>query len=101
MDIWFALFVFTVAIAAAIGAVLLLVGYIDTVPAAIAHGWRWAAITLLLPIVGPFWFTTQHWQDCSKTGKQLAAGTLLLLFALALLYGAGPSFAARILVGVK
>ena len=101
MDIWFSLFVMFVAVTAAIGAVLLLVGYMVSIPAAISHGWRWAAVTLLLPVIGPIWFSTQHWSECSKIGKQLIAGSVLLLFAIALLYGVGPSFAARILTDVK
>lgn len=101
MDIWFMLFVLVVALAAAIGAVLLLVGYIDTVPASVAHGWRWAAIVLLIPVAGPIWFTREHWADCAKTGKQLLAGTALLLFAVSMLYGAGPLFIARLLASAK
>jgi hypothetical protein len=101
MDFYFVLFVFIIAVAAAIGFSLLLVGYIGTVPGAIAHGWRWAAIALLIPVAGPFYFAMQHWQDCSLAGKQLLAGTALLAFAIVLLYGAGPLFAERILAGMR
>jgi len=101
VDLWFTLFVFVVAIAASLGFVLLLVGYIEVIPASIAHGWRPALVTLLIPLGGPLWFCAQHWSECAKTGKRLAFGALLLIFAVVLLYGAGPSFAARILAGVK
>ncbi len=101
MDIYFLLFVFVIAISAAIGFSLLLVGYMGTAPGAIAHGWRWAAIALLIPIIGPFWFAVRHWPDCALAGKQLAAGTILLIFAVVLLYGAGPMFAGRILASMR
>lgn len=101
MDLYFLLFVFTVAIAAAVGFSLLLVGYLGTVPGAIAHGWRWAAVAILIPLAGPMWFAIRHWQDCARAGRQLAIGAALLLFAVILLYGAGPIFAGRILAGMK
>ena len=99
MDAYFTLFVFTVAIAAAIGFALLLVGYIVTIPGAIAHGWRWGLIAIVLPLFGPLWFARRHWPDFSRPGKQLAAGAILLIFAATLLYGAGPLFAERIIAG--
>lgn len=101
MDAYFTLFVFVVAIAAALGFVLLLVGHIVTLPGAIAHGWRWAAIAFLLPVAGPLWFSWRHRADFSRPGKQLAAGALLLTFAVALLYGAGPRFAERIITDLS
>ena len=97
MDIYFTLFVLTVALMAAAGAMLLLVGYIDSIPAAIAHGWRWALPAVLLPVAGPIYFCFRHRPDCAKTGKQLVAGSTLLLLALAGLYGIGPWFARRAL----
>jgi hypothetical protein len=46
MDIWFALFVAVVALAAAGGASLVLVGYINALPASVAGGrnWMWAVL---------------------------------------------------------
>ncbi len=101
MDIWFTLFVLVVALAASIGFVLLLVGYIEVIPASVVHGWRWVLPTLLLPVAGPLWFCARHWPDCSKTGKRIAFGAILLILAVVLLYGAGPSFVARMAAGMK
>ena len=100
MDIWFTLFVLLVALFAAAGFALLLVGYIDTLPAAIAHGWRWALLALALPVAGPFIFCFKHWDVCARTGRQIIAGTGLVLIGLALLYGWGPHFAERIIAGI-
>lgn len=94
-DVWFTLFVAVVALMAAGGGVLLLVGYLDSVPMSIAAGWRWAAVAILIPIAGPIYFCYQHWHDCRKTGLQLIAGAVIVLVAGALLYGFGPWFAAR------
>jgi hypothetical protein len=53
MDIWFALFVTVVAIAAAVGFSLLLVGYINFLPAGFAAGrnWMWALAIIPSAIV--------------------------------------------------
>lgn len=133
MDIWFALFVVVAALAAAVGFSLLLVGYINFLPAGVAVGkkWLWALLIIPSAIVGipaaivfmlaPFFevmpvptlvrwlaipalaihlgaairFFTLHWADNVKTGRQLGGGLLLLLFAVGLVYGAGPFFAER------
>ena len=71
MDAYFTLYVLTVALAVAGGGMLLLVGYIDTIPASFAHGWRWGACALLVPVLGPLYFCWKHWADCAKAGKQL------------------------------
>lgn len=100
MDTSFTLFVLLVALLFAGGLSLLLVGYIDTVPASIAHGWRWALVVLLIPVLGPFIFCRKHWHNSARTGRQLIAGTALVVLALALLYGFGPHFADRIVAGL-
>lgn len=100
MDASFTLFVLLVALLVAGGMALLLVGYIDTLPAAIAHGWRWALLVLFLPVLGPFIFCYRHWHNSARTGWQIVSGTALVLLALALLYGFGPHFADRIVAGL-
>lgn len=100
MDTWFTMFVLLVALLAAAGFALLLVGYVDTLPASIAHGWRWALLVVLLPVVGPFMFCLKYWVVCARTGRQIIAGTSLVLIALAVLYGVGPYFAERAIAGM-
>lgn len=101
MDFWFTAFVFAVAIFFAVGASLLLVGYVGTLPASFAFGWRNWGPTLLLPVVGPIWFAGTHWRDFSRPGKQLMIGVLLVAAAVGLLYGFGPHFVDRLAAGVK
>lgn len=101
MDFWFLAFVFSVAILVAVGVSLLLVGYLSTLPASFAFGWRYWLPTLVVPFAGPIWFATTHWLEFSKAGKQLIFGLLLIGAAVALLYGAGPHFVDRIAAGVK
>lgn len=100
MDTWFTLFVLVVALLAAVGFALLLVGYIDTLAAAIAHGWRWALLVVLVPVAGPLVFCIKHWAVCARTGRQIIAGTSFALLALAVLYGVGPYFAERAIAGM-
>lgn len=59
MDIWFTLFVFLVAIAAAVGFSLILVGYIGVMPASLGAGknWLWAVgivpmAIMIVPLAG-------------------------------------------------
>lgn len=95
MDIWFTLFVFVVAIAVAVGFTLVLVAYINALPASFAFGWRAWVPTLFIPVLGPLWFCRQHWADFSRAAKQMVAGVVLIGFALGLTYGVGPSVAER------
>ncbi|UCV11921.1 hypothetical protein KI614_01350 [Dechloromonas denitrificans] len=101
MDFWFTAFVFAVAILVAVGGSLLLVGYVGTLPASFAFGWQRWVPTLTLPVIGPLWFSATHWQDFSRPGKQLIAGVVLIVAAVALLYGFGPHFVDRLAAGVK
>lgn len=101
MDFWFIAFLFAVALLVAVGASLLLVGYVGTLPASFAFGWRNWIPVLALPIAGPLWFSVRHWKDFAQPGKQLLVGLLLIGTALALLYGAGPHFVDRLAAGVK
>ena len=101
MDFNFTLFVLVVGLAVSVGGVLLLVGYIDSVPTSFAFGWRWGAAALLLPVVGPIAFCLTHWQDCARPGKQLMIGSALVLVAVLSLYGLGPYFVARMAPGAS
>lgn len=101
MDAGFTAFVFLVAILLAVGASLLLVGYVGTLPASFAFGWRNWVPTLLLPVVGPMWFAWRHWADFSRPGKQLFAGVVLVLIAVLVLYKGGPYIIERMATGVK
>lgn len=99
MDAGFTAFVLVVAILAAVGASLLLVGYVGTLPASFAFGWKNWVPTLLLPIGGPMWFAWRHWSDFSRPGKQLFAGVVLILVAVLILYNGGPLIIDRMSVG--
>lgn len=101
MDIWFLAFLFAIAILVAVGVSLMLVGYLCTLPASFAFGWRNWLPTLAVPVLGPVWFATTHWLDFARPGKQLIIGLLMIAAAVALLYGAGPHFVDRIAAGVK
>lgn len=50
MDIWFTLFVAIVALAAAVGASLILVGYINALPACFAGSRKWGMGVLIIPV---------------------------------------------------
>lgn len=95
MDGWFTVFTLVVALGAAGGGMLLLVGYIITIPATVAHGWRWLLVSVALPVIGPVWFCHKHGPEWRRTQWQLIAGAVLLAVAIGSLYGFGPYFAAR------
>ena len=101
MDAGFTAFVFVVAILVAVGVSLLFVGYIGTLPASFAFGWKNWLPTLLLPIAGPIWFAWRHWSDFSRPGKQLFAGIVLILLAVLILYKGGPYIVDRMGVAVR
>ena len=101
MDIGFFAFVLAVALMAALGVVLLLVGYIVVIPASITRGWWWAAFVVFLPILGPLFFCRAFPEGLRKTLRQVFYGTLLLMGAAALLYGAGPWFAQHMVDAAK
>lgn len=101
MDFWFLIFVFAVALLVSVGGTLVLVGYVGTLPAALASGWRNWVPALLVPVVGPIWFAARNWREFSRPGRQLIFGILLAGAAFALLYGAGPYFVDRMAAGVK
>lgn len=88
MDIWFTLFVFVVGVAAAVGASLLLVGYISVMPITFARGkgWLWAVGILPMAIVGvPFFVaamasTFGQGVDAAQVAKWAAVPALVLHF---------------------
>ena len=99
----FAVFAFVLAIAlmTAVGAVMLLVGYIVVIPASITRGWWWAALVVFLPIFGPIFFCRAFPEGLRKTRLQIFFGTLLLMGAAALLYGGGPWIAEQMVDAAK
>ena len=101
MDMGFFAFVVVIALMAAIGAVLLLVGYIVVIPASIVRGWWWAAFVVFVPIIGPIFFCRAFPEGLRKTRLQIFYGTLLLMGAAALLYGGGPWFVQHMVDAAK
>ena len=101
MDMGFFAFVIAIALMAALGAVLLLVGYIVVIPASIVRGWWWAAFVVFLPIIGPLFFCRAFPEGLGKTRRQIFYGTLLVMGAVALLYGGGPWFAQHMVDAAK
>ena len=101
MEFGFFAFVLAVALMAAVGVVLVLVGYIVVIPASIVRGWWWAAFVFFLPILGPLFFCRAFPEGLRKTRLQIFYGTLLLMGAAALLYGAGPWFAQHMVDAAK
>lgn len=101
IDYGFTAFVMAVALLVAVGASLLLVGYVGTLPASFNFGWKNWLPTLLLPVLGPLWFAWRHWADFKRPGRQLFAGLVLILLALGILYQGGPLVIGRMAAGVK
>ena len=101
MDFGFFAFVLAIALMAAVGVVLLLVGYIVVIPASITRGWWWAALVIFLPVLGPIFFCRAFPDGLRKTRLQIFTGILLLMGAVALLYGAGPWFAQHMVDAAK
>jgi hypothetical protein len=101
MDIAFFAFVLAIALMTAVGAVMLLVGYIVAIPASITRGWGWAALVIFVPILGPIFFCRAFPEGLRKTRLQILFGTLLLMGAAALLYGGGPWIAERLVDAAK
>lgn len=101
MDITFFAFILTIALLAAVGVVMLLVGYIVVIPASITRGWWWAAFVVFLPILGPIFFCRAFPEGLRKTRLQIFFGALLLMAAVALLYGGGPWIAQHMVDAAK
>lgn len=95
MDWGFVAFAVASTLSLAAGGLLLLIGYIGTVPAAFAAGLKKGLIVLLLPIVGPTWFALGQGSEFRRAAIQLIAGVALVAIATGLILGLGPYFAEK------
>ncbi len=96
MDWSFFAFAVASSLSLAAGGVLLIAGYIGTVPAAFSFGWKTGLPTLLLPVIGPAWFAMKQGPDFRRHLIQLIAGLALVAVAGALIFGLGPYFAEKL-----
>lgn len=96
MDWGFTLFAVASSLLLAGGGLLLLVGYIGTLPAAFAFGWQKGLITLLLPIAGPVWFGLSQGPEFRRPVWQLIAGLVLVALAGGLILWLGPYYAEKL-----
>ncbi len=101
MDIWFTLFVMAAAVMVAVGGALLLVSYLQILPASFEQGWREFLPTILLPVIGPLWFASKHRAEFQRPGKQMLVGALLVAGVALMLSVYGPYFIERLLVSLK
>lgn len=95
MDWGFILFAVVSTVSLAAGGLLLLVGYIGTVPAAFSFGWKTGLPVLLLPVIGPVWFALSRGPEFRRAAIQLIAGLALVALAGGLIAGLGPHFAEK------
>jgi len=96
MDGWFVAFAIGSSLLLAGAAALLLVGYINTLPAALASGWRAALPVAVVPVLGPLWFAWTRGDDFRLARYQLLGALLLGALAAALILSFGPYFAERL-----
>ncbi|MDD2883784.1 MAG: hypothetical protein PHT48_01925 [Dechloromonas sp.] len=101
MDGWFFAFAVSTTLMLAGGGLLLLIGYIGTLPAALSFGWRIWLPTVLLPVVGPCWFAWQQGGIFRRSLWQLLLASVLIGLASALIYHYGPYFAQQLLEEAK
>jgi|GEM_PF-813567 hypothetical protein len=95
MDWGFILFAVVSTVSLAAGGLLLLIGYIATVPAAFSFGLKTGLPVLLLPVIGPVWFALSHGPEFRRAAVQLIAGLALVALAGGLIAGLGPHFAEK------
>jgi len=95
MDWGFILFAVGSTLSLAAGGLLLLIGYIGTVPAAFSFGWKTGLPVLLLPVIGPVWFALSHGPEFRRAAVQLIAGLALVALAGGMIAGLGPHFAEK------
>ena len=96
MDWGFTAFAIASTLALAAGGLLLLVGYIGTVPAAFNVGLKTGLLVLLLPVIGPVWFALNHGPEFRRSAIQLIVGLMLVAFSSGLILGLGPHFAEKL-----
>lgn len=96
MDWGFVLFAVASTVSLAAGGLLLLIGYIGTVPAAFSYGWKTGLPVLLLPVIGPVWFALSRGVEFRRAAIQLIAGLALVALAGGLIAGLGPHFAEKL-----
>lgn len=96
MDWGFTAFAIGSTLSLAAGGLLLLVGYIGTLPAAFSFGWKTGLPVLLLPVIGPLWFALSRGAEFRRPAIQLIVGVALLALATALIIGLGPYFADKL-----
>lgn len=97
MDGGFVAFAIASSLLMAGGGTLLLVGYINTLPAALSFGWRVALPVVALPVVGPLWFAWTRGEDFRRARFQLIGALALLSLAAVLILSLGPYFAERLI----
>jgi len=95
MDWGFILFAVVSTVSLAAGGLLLLIGYIATIPAAFSFGLKTGLPVLLLPVIGPVWFALSHGPEFRRAAIQLIAGLALVALAGGLIAGLGPHFAEK------
>lgn len=96
MDWGFIAFAVASTLSLAAGGVLLLVGYIGTVPAAFSFGLKTGLPVLLLPVIGPVWFALSRGPEFRRSAIQLIVGVALVALATGLILGLGPHFAEKL-----
>ena len=96
MDWGFLAFAVASTLSLAAGGVLLIAGYIGTVPAAFAASLPTGLLTLVLPVIGPVLFAMNRGPDFRRPMWQLIAGLALVAIAGALILGLGPHFAEKL-----
>lgn len=95
MDWGFIIFAVVSTVSLAAGGMLLLIGYIATIPAAFSFGLKMGLPVLLLPVIGPVWFALSHGPEFRRAAIQLIAGLALVALAGGLIAGLGPHFAEK------
>ncbi|MDE2440368.1 MAG: hypothetical protein KGP14_05045 [Betaproteobacteria bacterium] len=96
MDWGFMAFAIASTLSLAAGGVLLLVGYIGTVPAAFSFGLKTGLPVLLVPVIGPVWFALTRGPEFRRSAIQLIVGVALVALATGLILGLGPQFAEKL-----
>ncbi len=96
MDWGFTAFAVGSTLSLAGGGLLLLIGYIGTLPAAFSFGWKTGLPVLLFPVVGPVWFALKRGPEFRRPAIQLIVGFALVALASGLIMGLGPQFASKI-----